>query len=122
MEEGLLLNLLYQIMEDCVLLNHITTDDPYGGYTDVWTEGASFKAAISKNNSTEAVVAERQGISEIFIVVTMKGMNLGYHAVFKRKRDGAIFRVTGTNKDNEAHPNSTIQIAKTTAERWELPA
>ena len=122
MEEGELLNLLFQSMEDCCFLNHIRTDDPYGGYSETWSEGASFKAAIAKNNSIEAVIAEKQGISETFTVVTMKTTVLDYHDVFKRKRDNAIFRVTGTTKDNESHPHSTVEISKTTAERWELPS
>jgi len=110
------------MMEDCKILNRVRVDDAYGSYTETWTEGASFKAAISKNTSTEMQIAEKQGISEAFTVVVNKGFSLDYHDVFKRVSDGAIFRVTSRTADSEAHPASTVKIAKVTAERWELPS
>lgn len=115
------MNILYQMMEKCRILNKVRRDDPYGGY-DVteWVEGSEFDAAIAKDSSTEAVVAQQEGVSEIFTVVTKKNFSLSYHEVFKRLSDGAIFRVTSNSKDSEAHPASTIPIAKVTAERWEL--
>ena len=120
-EEGVLLsNLLYQIMTPCKIMNHVRTDDPLGGYTEAWTEGATFDASITKNGSVEAIIAEQQGVREIFSVVTKKTFMLNYHDVIKRVSDGATFRITSNAKDLEAHPASTIQIAMVTAERWEL--
>ena len=124
MEEGeLSVNLLTMMMDDCKILNHVRTDDPYGGYDydESWTDGASFKASIAKDTSTEQQIAEKQGISEAFTVVVYDSMVLDYHDVFKRVRDGAIFRVTSKTADSVAHPASTIRIAKVTAERWVLP-
>lgn len=113
------MNLLDRMMEDCTLLNHIRTDDRFGSYTDEWTEGATFKAAISKNMTTEQMIAEKRGITEAFIVVVRKGVVLDYHDVFKRNSDGEIFRVTSKTMDSEAHPASTVKIAKVSAERWD---
>ena len=121
MEEGGILSLLTQMMEDCRILNHVRTDDGYGGYSDAWTEGATFKAAIAKNGSPEVLVAEQQNLSELFTVVVEQGFTLDYHDVFKRVSDGSIFRVTSRTQDSTAHPASTVKIAKVTAERWELP-
>ena len=59
--------------------------------------------------------------SEIYTVVTKKSFLLDYHDVFRRISDGQIFRVTGMAKDSEAPARSSVQIAKVTAERWELP-
>lgn len=115
------MNLLTQMMEDCKILNHVRTDDEYGGYTDVWTEGASFKAAISKDMSTEQNIAEKEGLSESFTVVVNQTFTLDYHDAFKRVSDNAIFRVTSRTTDSTAHPASTVKIAKVTAERWVLP-
>ena len=116
------MTLIEQIMEDCVFLNHVRSDDPYGGYSETWQEGAMFKAAIIKNNTTEAIVAEKGGIEEIFTVVTPASVNLDYHDVIKRKSDGSIFRVTSKTLDSKAPTASTVQIAKVTAERWVLPS
>lgn len=116
------MSLLTQMMEDCRILNHIRTDDDFGGYVDAWTEGAKFKAAIAKISSPETLVAEQQGVSEIFTVVVDRDFVLDYHDVFKRLSDDSIFRVTSRTQDSTAHPASTVKIAKVTAERWVLPA
>ena len=116
------MSLLTQMMEECIILNHVRTDDDFGGYTDTWTEGASFMAAIAKNASPEQLVAEQQGLSEQFTVVVGDTFSLDYHDVFKRKSDNEIFRVTSRTEDSTAHPASTVRIAKVTAERWVLPA
>lgn len=115
------MNLLTQAMEDCRILNHVRTDDMFGGYTDEWIEGALFKAAIAKNTSAEVLVAEQQGVNEQFTVVVSDKIVLDYHDVFKRVSDGEIFRVTSKTMDSTAHPASTVRIAKVTAERWVLP-
>lgn len=116
------MSLLTQMMEDCKILNHVRTDDDYGGYTDEWTEGATFKAAIAKNGSPEQLVAEQQGVAEQFTVVVDQDFVLDYHDVFRRVSDGSVFRVTSRTADSTAHPASTVKIAKVTAERWVLPA
>ena len=115
------MSLLDSMMERCILLNHVRTDDAYGSYVDTWTDGASFDATIIKNSTTEAIIAEKQGITEIFTVVTKKSFLLDYHDVFRRESDGQIFRVTSIGKDSEAPDASTVKIAKVTAEKWVLP-
>lgn len=115
------MNLLTQMMDECRILNHVRTDDDVGGYTETWTEGAKFQAAIAKNASPEQQIAEKEGISEAFTVVVYDNFPLDYHDAFKRIRDNAIFRVTSRTTDSTAHPASTVRIAKVTAERWELP-
>jgi len=115
-------SLLTQMMEECRILNHVRADDDFGGYTDTWTEGATFNAAIAKNASPEQQIAEKEGITEAFTVVVQQDFTLDYHDVFKRVRDNAIFRVTSRTTDSTAHPASTVKIAKVTAERWVLPS
>ena len=116
------MSLLDQMMYECRILNHVRTDDDFGGYTDTWTEGATFRAAIAKNSSPEQQIAEKEGITEAFTVVVKDSFTLDYHDVFKRVSDNAIFRVTSRTVDSTAHPASTVRIAKVTAERWALPS
>ena len=115
------MSLLDSMMEKCRILNHIREDDPYGSSVDYWTDGSAFDATIIKNSTTEATIAERQGVSEIYTIVTRKGFSLDYHDVFRRLSDGQIFRVTSNIKDSEAPEASTVKIGKVTAERWSLP-
>jgi head-tail adaptor len=119
-EEGGILMMIKEIMEKCQRIVRTRIDDPYGSSTDTWTDGEEFNAAIIKNSTTEATIAEREGITEIFTVVVPNGVSLAYHDVFRRLSDNAVFRVTGDTTDSEAPARSTVQIAKTTAERWDL--
>ena len=116
------MRLIDQMMEECRILNRIRTDDEYGGYSEEWTAGATFQAAIIKNSTTDAQIAEKQGIAEIFTVVVQKGFELDFHDVFRRTSDNQVFRVTSNVKDSEAPAASTVPIAKVTAEKWVLPA
>jgi len=116
------MNLLTQMMEECVIMNRIREDDDFGGYKETWQEGATFRAAIAKAGSVEQLVAEKKGVSESFTVVVNRGFELDYHDVFRRLSDQAVFRVTSRTVDSTAHPASTVKIAKVTAERWELNA
>ena len=115
------MSLLDSMMEKCAILNHIRVDDEYGSSIDTWSEGSRFDATIIKNTTTEAVIAEKEGVTEIFTVVVRKGFSLDYHDVFKRLSDSQIFRVTGNVKDSEAPEASSVRIAKVTAEKWVLP-
>ena len=65
--------IIYDMMEKCCILNKIREDDAYGSETITWSDGTSFDASIIKNSTTEAIVAEKQGATEILTVVVYKG-------------------------------------------------
>ena len=115
------MTLIEKMMEQCILLNKIRVPDGYGGTKTTYQDGVEFRATIIKLNSAEVLVAEKEGATEAFTIVTPKGFELDYHDVIRRVRDGAIFRVTGVSADNEAPEDSTVKITKVTAERWSLP-
>ena len=114
--------LIYDMMVPCHLYNKAILDDAYGGNKTTYPKGASFEAAIIKNSSTEAIVAEKQGVAEIYTVVTKQGFELDYHDVFQRDSDKAFFLVTSRTPDSEAPARSTIKIGKVTAEPWKVPS
>lgn len=113
--------LINDVMEKCHIIDRTTHDDPYGGVVEGYRVGASLDAAIIKNSSTEAIVAEKQTSTEFFTVVSNKGSLLDYHTIIRRDKDNEYFQITSRQKDSEAPAQSTIQIGKVTAERWELP-
>ena len=112
------MSLLTEAMTDCQFLDKTTAPDGYGGYKTIWKEGAEFKAAISINQSVESLIAQQQGLEEIYTITTRKSIILDYHDVFKRKSDGKTFRITG-NEDKATPSSATIDMRVTTAEAWE---
>ena len=116
------MNLLESMMESCVMMDKTTAGDGVFGRVDSYVPGAKFSATIIKDSSMEARIVEKQGVTEVYTVVTQKGYNLEYHDVFKRLSDNAIFRVTSNQKDSEAPEASTVKIGKVKAERWVLPS
>lgn len=105
---------------DCVMMDKRSIPDGIGGFTYEWTEGAQFTAAIVKDNTLEARIAEKEGVTEIYTVTFPVTLPLGYHDVFKRVSDGLIFRVTSNATDSKTPSVATFQFAQVTAERWEL--
>jgi hypothetical protein len=106
--------------DDVVMMDKVTVSDGIGGVIRQWTEGAAFKAAIVKDSTLAARVAEREGVTEVYTVTVDKGIELDFHDVFKRVKDGAIFRVTSNISDSETPTVSSFQIGQVTAERWTL--
>lgn len=105
----------------CVMMEKKRTPDGLGGYTTEWTEGAEFMAAIVKNDTLQAAIAEKQGVTEVYTITTPVGVGLDYHEVFRRVSDGATFRVTSNAKDSETPNMASFSFEQVKAERWELP-
>lgn len=112
---------LYEnFMVDCRMVDRVTKEDEYGGFTSKWTDGARFRAAIVKDRELAARVAEKEGVTAVYTVTTDPGVKLKYHDVFKRVSDGQIFRVTTDSKDGETPKDATFAFEQVNAERWEL--
>lgn len=113
--------LIESYLEPCVMLEKRRVPDGMGGFETSWTEGVEFRAAINKNTTLQASIAEKQGVSELYTVTTPIGVGLDFHEVFRRQADGAIFRVTSNAIDSRPPKGATMQFEQVKAERWELP-
>ena len=114
------MKLFETFMESCVMMDKRTVADELGGFDYQWVEGATFSAAIVKDSTMAARVAEKQGVTEVYTVTVRKGATLQFHDVFKRLSDSAVFRVTSNETDSESPDVATFEIGQVTAERWEL--
>ena len=112
--------LLQESMEDCVILNKQTQSGGYGGYNTIWIKGAEFKAAIVLDTSIQAKMAEQQGVTGVYTVTTSKALNLQYHDVFRRNRDGKVFRVTSDGDDKFTPTRATLDMRQVSAEEFVL--
>ena len=107
-------------MESCIRIDKKTVDDGQGGYETEWTEGARFRAAVVKNKTLAARVAEKEGVTEVYTITTEPGVKLDFHDVFKRTSDGLTFRVTSNARDSETPDMASFAFEQVHAERWEL--
>ena len=110
------MSLLSDAMESCVMLNKQSTNDDYGGFINTWVDGATFNAAIVFDTSIEARTAEVQGVHSLYTVTTARNISLQYHDVFRRVRDGKLFRVTSDGDDKYTPSSTTLDMRQVTAE------
>lgn len=104
----------------CVVMNKAKVSDGEGGSTTAWQEGAGFDAAIVKDTSLEARIAEKDGLANTYTVTTPANASLGFHDVFKRKSDGQVFRVTSNGDDKRTPPVASFEFEQVSAEEWSL--
>ena len=115
------MSLLSQAMEKCYIMDKTTASDGRGGTIDIYKKGAEIMVAFSFDNSTQARIAEQEGVTNRFKLVTKKAINLQYHDVLKRDRDNKIFRVTSDGDDNYTPPSASLDMRVVEAEEWSLP-
>ena len=110
------MSLLSDAMEECVFMDKTTTLDGYGSVVPVWQEGATFSAAIVFDSSIEARRADKEGVTSLYTVTTSLDLTLEYHNIFKRVRDGKLFRVTSDGDDKFTPASATLDMRQVTAE------
>lgn len=110
------MSLLNEAMEECVLLDKSTVSDGYGGYDVIWTDGATFDAAIRFDMSMEARIGDKQGVTSRYTVTTSKALTLQYNDYFRRVRDSKLFHVTSDGDDVFTPNSATIDMRQVTAE------
>lgn len=115
------MSLLTDSMEKCNLIDRTTVSDGLGGYSSTWKEGAEFLAAIRKDSSIEARVAEKQGVTALYTITTKKAMNLQYHDIVQRASDKKIFRVTSDGDDVATPDMAGLNMRQVSAEEFVLP-
>lgn len=102
------------------MLDKVRVSDGEGGFTTSWQEGAEFDAAIVKDTSLEARIAEKDGLTNTYTVTTSVNAALDFHDVFKRLSDGQVFRVTSNGDDKRTPSVASFQFEQVTAEEWRL--
>lgn len=89
---------------------------PLGGKVDTWSDGATFQAGISLNNSREAQIAYRSGLATQYTIVIPTSVTLRQNDRVKRVADGVEFRVTSNSADMHTPACAALQYAQVTAE------
>ena len=114
------MSLLKEAYEDVVMMEKTRVPDGEGGFFTSWEEGAFFKAAITFDNSIDARIGEKQGVSSRYTVTVPKNARLEFHDVFRRVSDGKVFRVTSDGDDKMTPQRASFQFCQVSAEEWVL--
>lgn len=116
------MSLIEQWQEPCTIIEKRKVPDGAGGFDTAWVDGAGFMAAVVLDTSTQAVIAERQGMNKIYRVTTPKNAMLSFNDVFRREVDGQTFIVTSDGKDVQTPTTSDISpFSQVTAKEYQLP-
>lgn len=99
------MSLLEEAFEDYIYMNKAVVDDGYGGRVTTWTEGATVGGAMVYNNSNTMRIAQAIGSKSTYTFTCRKDLEMDYHDVLKRVKDGKLFRIT-TNSDENQTPKS----------------
>lgn len=114
------MTLIDSFKEPYVLMEKKRVSDGEGGWTTAWVDGATFDAAVVRDATLAARVAEKEGVSNVYTVTTDTNARLEFHDVFKRVSDGQVFRVTSNGDDMRAPDVATFSFEQVSAEEWSL--
>lgn len=115
------MSLLDNAFEKFCFIDKSRKPDGEGGFTTEWAEGAEFEANARYDSSMQARIAEKQGVTSLYTIITKPEITLEYHDVIKRKEDGKIFRITSDGDDNKTPKGAGLKMRQVSAEEWELP-
>lgn len=114
-------SLLDDFARECVLIEKTRQPDGEGGYMTVYTEGASFKNYQAINQSMEARIAEKQGVTSIYSGMVDVDFPIEYNDLYRDKETGFIYRVTSNPDERKAPKSSGLNKLKYfTVEKTEL--
>lgn len=114
------MSLVDNAMEDTIIMDKITAPDGYGGVKTTYVEGAKVKVAYSFDASTQARIAQQEGVTNRFTLTTKKSVIFRFHDVVKRVRDGKYFRVNSDGDDNNTPNSAGLDLRQVEAEKWEI--
>ena len=116
------MSLLSEYMDECVLLNKVSTPDGYGGRIETWSDsGVIFNAAIVLDSSMQSKIGQQMGVTGVYTITTQKSMNLQFHEAFRRIKDSKVFRVTTDGDDKKTPESATLNMRQVSAEEWVIP-
>ena len=113
--------MIQDMFEPLLFVNKINVSDGMGGTITKWQDGAEFQGVITLDNSTTGRLAEQQGVTNIYTIITEDKILLEFNDVIKRKSDQQTFKIKSlNNKENRQPEIATMQLRIATAEIFDL--
>lgn len=78
------MSLINEFLQDCILMDKKRTSDGEGGFITEWVEGAKIQAAIVRDTSMSARVAEKEGVTATYTITTAKTRKFrGFRRIYR---------------------------------------
>lgn len=107
---------LNDFFTDFCMLDRTSAPDGMGGIVYTYTDGVTFRAGVTTNNTTQARLAYQGGSRVLYTILTDKHMVLEVNDHVKRLSDGQRFKVTSNARDMQTPDMAQQQFAQVTAE------
>lgn len=115
------MSLLDDFKRPCVLMEKIRAPDGEGGFNTTWTEGAAFDNYQALDQSMQARIAEKQGVTSVYSALVAANFPIVFGDYFKDTGTGETYRVTSNPEEKKAPESSSFALKYFTAERAVLP-
>ena len=112
---------IQDFFEPLIYMEKRSVADGMGGFHEQYTDGAEFMGAITTNQTMETRIAEKQGVTALYTIITPLNVPIKYNDVIKRSKDNKYFRITSNPKDMETPKQSTLNFYQMTGEEYHLP-
>ena len=86
--------LLNEYKKPFVIWHRVTQDDGYGGYTSIWTRGATFEGILTEDASLTATVAGIDQKTNYYGLKVQRSVPLEFHSIIQNLEDQKYYRVT----------------------------
>lgn len=121
-EDVMDMSLLDDFKRPCVLMEKVRAPDGEGGFDWVWTEGAEFFNYQALDQSLQARIAEKQGVTSLYTALVDANFPIVFDDYYKDMQSGQVYRVTSKPEEKKAPESASFALKFFTAERAVLPA
>lgn len=91
-----------------------------GGFEETYKEGAQFKAALVMDTTTQARIAEKQGVTSLYTLTVPLDVPLKYGDIFKSVETGDTYRITSRSGEKKTPSVASFQFQNFSAELHSL--
>ena len=114
------MSLLTESFEPFIIINKIAVPDGYGGTTSSYVEGLEIEGGMPFDMSTQIKIAQAMGVKSTYTLTVRKNIELEYHTIIKRKKDGLYFRLTSGTKDHQTPKSAALNMRQYTVELFDM--
>lgn len=91
-----------------------------GGFEETYKEGATFNGALVMDTTTQARIAEKQGVTSLYTLTVPLDVPLKYGDLFRSVETGDTYRITSRPGEKKTPSVASFQFQNFTAELYSL--